>query len=213
MPMSINKNFIILLLIAGIAVVGVSGYTIYKQASETRCETCGMLVTPEIKQHIDIVDGSGTPHYACCQACMLRLLDPNKGYSTLHIETYCDYYGPDYKITIDCTQNGNNTVTTPNTAVILLGGKIVASCANNRIAYNTTASDRLIADGYSAYTMSWQRSPLPQGTPIIPVAMVAKTMAQKGISYTPPSLTAPLLLGGFGVFVLIVSGFTLRKYE
>ena len=210
--MSINKNFIILLLIAGVAVVGVSGYTIYRQASETRCEACGMLVTSEIKQHIDIVDGSGASHYACCQGCMLRLLDQKKGSSTLHIETYCDYYGPEYKITIDCTQNGNNTVTTPNTAVILLGGKVVASCANNRIAYNKTASDRLISDGYSAYTMSWQKNPLPQGTPVMPVAMVAKTMAQKGISYTPPSLTFPLILGGFGILVLVVSGFTLRKY-
>ena len=211
--MDIKKSFSILLLIASVAVVGVSGYTIYKQTSETHCEACGMLVTPEIKQHIVIVDGSGESHYACCQACMLRLLDPNKGYSTLHIETYCDYYGPEYKITIDSTQNGNNTVTTPDTAVILLGGKVVASCANNRIAYNKTASDRLISDGYSAYTMSWQRNPLPQGTPVIPVAMVAKTMAQKGISYTPPSLTFPLLLGGFGVLVLIVSGFTLRRYQ
>ena len=205
-----NKIFI-LLIIAGVGVVGVSGYTIYQQTSEIHCEACGMIITPEIQQHIDIVDGSGAAHYACCQGCMFRLLDQKNGYSSLHIETYCDYYGPEYKITIDCTQNGNYTVSTPNTAVILFGGKIVPSCANNRIAYNSTAADRLISEGYSAYTMSWQKNPLPEGTPVMPAAMVAPNLAQKGISYTPPALTIPLLLGGVGLVVLLISGLTIRN--
>ena len=202
----------LLLLVAGIAVVGASSYTIYQQTSDTRCEACGMLVTSEIKQHIKIADGSGAAHYACCQGCMLRLLDPKKGSSTLHIETYCDYYGPEYKIMIDATMNGNKTITTPSTAIILLGTKVVTSCANNRIAYNKTAADRLISEGYSSYTMSWQKNPLPQGTPVMPVAMVAISMAQKGISYTPPSMTFPIILAGIGVLILIISSVILKKY-
>ena len=206
------KSVSLLLLIAGIGVVGVAGYTIYQLATETRCEACGMIVTPEIKEHIKIVDGSSVTHYACCQGCMLRLLDPKTGFSTLHIETFCDYYGSGYKITIDATLNGNKTITTPSTAVILLGTKVVASCANNRIAYNQTAAETLIRDGYSSNTMSWQKNPLPQGTPIMSVAMTAKAMAQKGISYTPPSLMVPIILTSFGVIILVVSGVVLKRY-
>lgn len=206
-----NKNILALLMIAGITVIGFSGYSVYKQISETHCEACGMLVTTEIREHIEIMDESGSAHYACCQACMFRLLDPDLGYNNLHIETYCDCYGPDYKIIIDCTQNGNHTISNPTTAVILLGGKIVQSCANNRIAYNSTAAEILIDQGFSTYTMSWQRNPLPPMTPVIPVAMVAQNMALKGISYTAPSLILPLSVGGFGLVILILSMLMFRN--
>ena len=102
---------------------------------------------------------------------------------------------------------------TLSSAVILMGTKIVQSCANNRIAYNKTAADNLIITWFNAFTMSWQKKPLPQGTPIVAVPMAAVSMAQKGIGYTPPTPTVPIILAIAGVAVLVVSGLMLRKFS
>ena len=43
-------------------------------------------------------------HYVECMMCALMLIN---NYETLHIETYCDWSGPSYPITIDSTNYGN----------------------------------------------------------------------------------------------------------
>jgi hypothetical protein len=144
---------------------------------------------------------------------MLRLLDPKKGSSTLHIETYCDYYGPDYKIVIDASKNGNVTTVAPSSAMILLGTKVVASCANNRIVYNKTAADALLSQGFSQYTMKWQQQALPAGTPSMSVASTAVAMAKKGMAYTAPSALVPGILGAFGVLTLLGAVVAYKKLD
>lgn len=201
----VSKKTIIMgaLVVVALAALGYTGVFAFNQYSVKRCEACGMEVTSEIQSHIKITDGNGAAHYACCQGCMFRLLDPVKGSPTLHIETYCDYYGPNYRIVIDASKNGNVTVCQPATASVLLGTKIVASCANNRIAYNQTAANALVAQGYSQYTMKWQQQALPAGTPVMSVPAVAVAMAKKGMAYTAPSALVPGIVGAVGVFTLL----------
>jgi hypothetical protein len=144
---------------------------------------------------------------------MLRLLDPNKGYEQLHIETFCDFYGPQYKIIIDLDQHGNTTTSTPDTALILLGSKVVKSCANNRIAYNQTAANALLSQGYTEHTMHYQQNPLPEGTPTLPVANAAPMLAKMGITYVPPSPLVPALLLVAGMMILVGSFITYKKLK
>ena len=115
------------LLVASMVIFGSAGFMYNQQVAVARCEACGMEIVADMREHITIKDGSGNSHYACCQGCMLRLLDPKKGYEELNIDTYCDYYGSSYKIRINAKAYGNVTTVTPNTAVILLGTKIVQS--------------------------------------------------------------------------------------
>lgn len=171
-----------------------------------------MNITSEMKQHIQIHDANGQRHYACCQGCMLRLLDPKRGHEELTIETFCDCHGPDYKITINAKEYGNLTTVTPNTARLLLGAKVAPSCANNRIAYNQTAVERLLSQGYTSHTMSFQQNPLPPETPVVPIDKAATTLAtQKGIAYVPPSPLMPTLLAVVGVVIITGSFMAYRK--
>jgi len=196
------KIMSVALLVASMVIFGSAGFMYNQQVAIARCEACGMEIVADMREHITIKDGSGNSHYACCQGCMLRLLDPKKGYEELNIDTYCDYYGSSYKIRINAKAYGNVTTVTPNTAVILLGTKIVQSCANNRIAYNQTAAQALLSNGFTSNTMRFQQNPLPSGTPVIAIPAVAAAMALKGISYVPPSPVVPILLAVIGVSIM-----------
>jgi hypothetical protein len=208
-----RKILPIVLLVTAIGILGVSGAVYAQQYSVVRCEACGMQISPEMQAHIQIKDAQGNSHYACCQGCMLTLLDPKRGYEQLNITTYCDFYGPSFAISIVAKEHGNLTVTTPSTAVILMGGKIVASCANNRIAYNQTAADELLELGFTANTMIYQQHQLPNGTPVVPVAKAAMMMAAKGITYVPPQPIVPVLLAVVGVGVIAVSVVGYKKLK
>jgi len=134
---------------------------------------------------------------------MLRLLDDTGGYEQVHIQTYCDWYGPGYKIIIDAKEHGNVVTVTPETTQVLLGALVVGSCASSRIAYNQTAADMLLLDGYSQYAMTHQRCPMPEGTPIMSVLMAAKVMREIGITYAPPRPWLIVSLATLGTVVLI----------
>jgi len=57
-----------------------------------------MVVTTDDEWHFKVTDGEGIMHYVECYGCALNLI---KSYETLHIETFCDWYGPNYTITVD----------------------------------------------------------------------------------------------------------------
>ena len=158
-----------------------------------------MIITSDMKEHIFITDSQSNRIYACCQACMLRILDPVKGYDQIHIETFCDWYGPEFKIIIDARNHGNSTVVNPYTALLLLGAMVVPGCSNTRIAYNQTAAEMLLMDGYSKYTMIHQRNELPEGTPIKTIPSAATTLSTTvGITYIAPKpwlVIAPTVIG------------------
>ena len=85
-----------------------------------------------------IFDATGTLHIACCPVCALRL---QRTYGDLNITSFCDYYGPNYPITIIAKNNGTDvTVNPPNALIITAGG-----CTKNRIVYNSSAADALLA--------------------------------------------------------------------
>ena len=86
------------------------------QVSDQDCETCPMVVNAEAQEHFQVTDGNGDKHYVECMGCALKLL---KTYETLHIETFCDWYGPDYKIVIDISEKGAITTVNPSSALVL----------------------------------------------------------------------------------------------
>ncbi len=108
-----------------------------------------MTVTADDQTHFIITDSTGEIHYVECFMCALNLI---KRYDTLHIQTFCDWYGPSSPIIIDSTGYGAQVIINPTTAMYLYTG----SCANNRVAYNQTAADAL-ATGYSQYTSRFQQ--------------------------------------------------------
>ncbi len=82
--------------------------------------------------------------------------------NTLHIATYCDWYGPNYPITIDTSNFGQTVSVSPSTAIFLRGG----SCVTARAAYNQTAADYLLANGFSQNTSPEQQYALPSTTQV-----------------------------------------------
>ncbi len=147
---------------------------------ERECEACGMIVTADDQWHFKITDGDGNPVYAECFLCAVHLI---KQYDSLHIETFCDYYGSDYKITIDSTGKGQHVTVSPSTAMVLYVESNI--CENNRVAYNQTAADYLTSN-YTELTSKLQQHDWP--TP--PTVMtVYDNMELKHILTTPEPLT------------------------
>ena len=126
-----------------------AGPTLNPQLANQECEACGMVVTADDQWHFKVTDGSGNSIYVECIMCALNLI---KRYDTLHIETFCDYYGPDHPITIDSTGKGAQVTVNPTTAMYLYTG----SCENNRVAYDQAAADYL-ETGYTQYTSKFQQ--------------------------------------------------------
>jgi hypothetical protein len=164
--------------------------------SEKECEACGMKVTPDDQWHFRITDGIGQVHYAECFMCALNLI---KKYDTLHIETFCDWYGPNYRITIDSTEKGKQVTINPPSAIFLRTG----FCEDNRVAYNQTAANALSAN-YSQHTSIFQRHSWyvePTKVTVADGVSMNNNMVPRNLRF----LILPLLLGPI-VAVLIDVG-------
>ena len=116
-----------------------------------------MDVTSESQTRYKVTDGNGNIHHVECFMCALALVND---YETLHIETYCDWNGPNYPIIVNTSNYGGTIAVSPTTAMYLRGG----SCVTARAAYNQAAADNLKAHGYSEYTSPEQRYQLPPNT-------------------------------------------------
>ena len=167
-------------------------------AQTQTCETCPMEVGAEAQEHFKVYDGNGTRHWVECIGCALKLL---KTYDAIRIETYCDWYGPDYSIVADISQNGAVVTVNPSSALILMGG----GCTANRVAWNQTAADALLANGYSEYTMKMMQQALPINTNVTTIPARALTFAasttrdEAGL----PSYTVPFLIAIAGIVVIV----------
>ena len=152
-----------------------------------------------------MTDGNGDKHYVECMGCALKLL---KTYDTLHIETFCDWYGPDYKITIDISEKGTITTVNPSTALVLSGG----GCTGNRVAYNQTAADALLINGYSPYTMVMMQQALPSNTNVTTISARALTFAlgQQAKTAEVPAMLIYVGVAGIAL-VIIVSAILIKK--
>jgi len=139
--------------------------------TENYCEACGMVVTADDEFHFKITDGQGQTRKVECTMCALNLI---KSAETLNIETFCDWYGPNYKITIDSTGYGAQVTVNPDTAMYLYTG----DCENNRIAYNQTAADNL-KTGYSQYTSLLQQHEWSTTPDVIPVTQALELYVKK----------------------------------
>lgn len=170
----------------------------HSMAQTQTCETCPMEVGAAAQEHFKVFDGNGTRHWVECIGCALKLL---KTYDAVRIETYCDWYGPDYPIVADISQNGAVATVNPSTALILLGG----GCTANRVAWNQTAADALLANGYSEYTMKMMQQALPINTNVTTIPARALTFAasttrdETGL----PSYTIPVLIAVVGIVVIV----------
>jgi hypothetical protein len=147
-----------------------------------------MDVTPESQTRYILTDGAGKIHYVECFMCAMQLIND---YETLHVETFCDWYGPNYQITIDTSNFGQTVSVSPSTAIYLRGG----SCVTARAAYNQTAADNLLANGFSPYTSPEQQYALPSTTQIKLVNDAISTWyAQADTTAAPTSLIFVLFL-------------------
>jgi hypothetical protein len=153
-----------------------------------QCETCGMDVTSDSQTRYKATDGTGNIHYVECSMCALQLVN---NYETLHIQTYCDWYGLNYPITIDTSNYGAKVIVSPSTAIFLRGG----SCVTARVAYNQTAADNLLSNGFSQNTSPEQRYALPTTTQVKLVDDAISTWyAKADVTSAPTSLTLAVAL-------------------
>jgi hypothetical protein len=168
------------------------------------CEVCGMDVTSADQAKYVITDGNGTVHYAECYMCALQLV--NK-YDNVTITSYCDWYGPNYPVTVESSQYGKVVTVTPSTAMFLNGG----SCVINRVAYNQTAADALLTNGFSVYTLPSQQYALPSSTSMATVKNAALALAVNDVK---PNATLPILLAVIGgVAIIALSTFAFKKFK
>jgi hypothetical protein len=170
------------------------------------CEACGMDVTAESQARYRVTDGNGNVHYVECYMCALQLLND---YETIHIETFCDWYGPSYPITVDSGNFGQTVTVDPTTAVYLRGG----SCVTARVAYNQTAADNLLANGYSQNTSPEQQYALPSTAEVKLVTDAINTWyVQKNATAAPTSLTF-IVVAAVGIAVIAGAVFAFKKFK
>jgi hypothetical protein len=168
-----------------------------------------MMVSPEAQARYVVTDQSGTVHYVECFMCALRLVSE---YSQLHIVTSCDWYGPNYTITVDSKNFGKEITVNPPDAIFLNGG----SCVINRAAYNQTAADALLANGYSEYTLTDQRYALPSNTVVASVQNAALEYGQastNGSSQTSQTSAVLIAVAAIGAAVVAGSILAFRKLK
>jgi len=199
-----RKTAMIVVMLVVLPILGSIG-TSAAQSSQT-CETCPMTVGDDALDHLKVTDGNGTRHYVECIGCALKLL---KTYDTIRIETYCDWYGPDYKVTADISQHGATTTVNPQTALLLLGG----GCTANRVAYNQTAADALLANGFSEHTMMMMQQALPANTNVTTITKRALTFAPAEAVDTSQSPLIPILFGVVALVVIIGSVVAYKKLK
>jgi hypothetical protein len=166
-----------------------------------------MDVTAESRERYKVTDGNGNTHYVECFMCALMLIND---YETLHIETYCDWNGPSYPITIDTTNFGNGTfIVSPSTAMYLRGG----SCVTARAAYNQAAADNLVANGYSQYTSPEQRYALPSNTEVMTVISAIETIYGHPEQTSNPTQILLVLVAAVGAVVVVLGLVAYRKLK
>ena len=168
-----------------------------------------MMVSPEAQARYVVTDQSGTIHYVECFMCALRLVSE---YSQLHIVTSCDWYGPNYTITVYSKDFGREITVNPSDAMFLNGG----SCVINRAEYNQTAADALLANGYSEYTLSNQRYALPANTKVANVQNAALEYGQTSTtdsSPTSPTNAVLIAVAAIGAVVVIGSLLAFKKLK
>jgi hypothetical protein len=166
-----------------------------------------MEVSADAQAKYIITDGNGVTHYAECYMCALNLI--NK-YDQLTITSYCDWYGPNSAVTVESSQFGKVVNVTPSTAMFLNGG----SCVINRVAYNQTAADALLANGFSMYTLPMQHYDLPATTKVNTVENAAITFAktsQPSTSQTPLLLIVATVVGVVIVAAVSVAFWKMKR--
>lgn len=206
------KKYIPVITFVAIAVVliGVGSYYYYIYYGIPRCPVCGMLITPEMMENFIVIDVTTNQRlYVCCPGCALRLV---AAYPNLHIEMLDSWYGKAApKIVIEI-RNGSVVSVTPESARILLGGKITGSCSHNRIAINETSIALLLKNGWNPDNpLTVFKTTLPEGTPVPTIHAALPGLKEKGIAYVPPS---PLFLGSIiiaGIVVLIIAALSWRR--
>lgn len=168
------------------------------------CEVCGMDTTPESQLRYKVTDGNGNAQYVECYMCALALVND---YESVHIETFCDWYGPDYPIIVDSSNYGGKVIVSPSTAMFLRGG----SCVTARAAYNQTAADNLLLQGFSQFTSPEQLYTLPSSTQVKLVSEAIETWySQPSTTGTSTSL-ALVLVAVIGATIVISSVFAYKK--
>jgi hypothetical protein len=200
---------IVVIIVILVFAVGVGSYT-YSIYSVKRCAACGVEITSEMDEHFVVVDGEGNRIHVCSIICAFRLLDPAKGWDELHIDTFCDYYGPDYKIRIDAYDHGKKITFTPNTTRIIMGGK-ARQVELTRVAYNETAAKGLLEEGYSEHTMSYQQCSVTEGSlsaepPTVapPNKIGAKIPTKLGLAAQWPVVVSVIIVVGVAILVLVL---------
>ena len=138
--------------------------------------------------------------------CALNLI---KRYQNLHIQAFCDWYGPDYPITIDSTGYGSQVTVNPKSAMYLYAG----TCENNRVAYNETAAEALKVS-YSHYTSLLQQHDWTKTPKVITVSeAITLYNSPKLQQNTIPMNTIILIATGFSITLVAVvfAAWKLRK--
>jgi hypothetical protein len=171
-----------------------------------QCEACGMDVTPESQARYNITDGNGNVHYVECFMCAMQLIND---YETVHIETYCDWYGPNYPITVDTSNQGAMVNVNPSTAIFLRGG----SCVTARAAYNQTAADNLLTNGFSQYTSPEQHYALPSTTQVKLVNDAISTWYAKADATAAPTSLILALTLATGIVIIAGSIIAYKKLK
>lgn len=199
----------VVFLIVAAAIIGSSAYLYFQYYATPRCEACGMLITPEMERNIVMVDAdTGQRIWTCCPGCMLRSVAAHPNVNITALDSWYGTSAPSIQIII---RNGSVVSVTPDTARILLGTKIVQSCANNRIAINSTSIQLLLENGYNPNNpLAVFKNPLPQGTPVVTVSEALDGLKAKGISYVPPSMT---FIGGIAIVGILVLVFGLVAWK
>lgn len=202
-----NKSLVVVLSLTALILLSSAGLLLVQAQAENRqCETCPMTVDAEAQEHFKVYDGDGNRHWVECTGCTFKLL---KTYDSLHVETFCDWYGPEYPITIDISQHGAVATVNPPTVLLLVGG----GCTGNRIAYNQTAADELLSKGFSSYTMHMMQQILPANTNVTTVSAKAMTFAASSIDETPQNYLAPAIVAVVGVAVIVVAAVAYKKMK
>ncbi|MBC7113590.1 MAG: hypothetical protein H5T34_06220 [Candidatus Methanomethyliales bacterium] len=196
--------------VVALLLIGTGGYYYYTYYGTPRCEACGMIITPEMDANIKMIDlDTNQRVWTCCPGCMLRSV---AAHPNMHIEALDSWYGTSApKIVIEI-RDGSVVSVTPDTARILLGAKIVKSCANNRIAINETSAALLLQYGWNQNNpLAVFKNELPEGTPVLTVAQALPGLKQTGIQYVPPSATFLGSIVVIGVAVLIIGVLAWKK--
>jgi hypothetical protein len=138
--------------------------------------------------------------------CALNLI--NK-YDNLTITSYCDWYGPNNTVTVESSQYGKVVNVTPSTAMFLNGG----SCVINRVAYNQTAADALLTNGFSKYTLPEQHYDLPTTIKVAQVEEAAVAFASTSSASTSQTPFILIVATVAGVAILAVASVAFWKMK